>query len=176
MEKLPEIHNSWGDLCDLARIGTQSTVFLKAIEWKIFDYVTAAVPAGSVAANMKSHPRNTELFLNSLAGMGLIVKENGLFRNTEKSDEFLVSTSPTYLGGFFLHVAEWSSSLEQNMELMIEVFISWMMVWVLRPSPTWEFMIGYPDTMHGKLPRGDLGLAFGEKAGQGQKGLKISRD
>jgi predicted O-methyltransferase YrrM len=68
---------------------------------------------------MQSHPRNTGLFLNSLAGMGMIVKEKGLFRNTEKSSEFLVSTSPTYLGDFFLHLTEWSNSLEHNIDSMI---------------------------------------------------------
>ena len=57
MKRIPGITSSWGDLYDLARIGTQSTIFLKAIEWKIFDYLTAIVPASTVAANMKSHPR-----------------------------------------------------------------------------------------------------------------------
>jgi predicted O-methyltransferase YrrM len=119
MKKLPQIKGSWGDLYDLARIGTQSKIFLKAIEWKIFDYLKAVVPAQSVAENMKSHPRNTELFLNALAGMGIINKEKGLFSNTEKTNEFLVSSSPTYLGAFFLHVTSWSKGMEQNIEALV---------------------------------------------------------
>jgi predicted O-methyltransferase YrrM len=120
MKRIPETKKTWGDLYNLARIGTQNTVFLKAIEWKMFDYLTAAVPARTVAVKMNSHSRNTELFLNSLAGMGLIQKKNGLFSNTEKSGEFLVSTSPTYLGDFFLHVTEWGTSLEQSIESMVK--------------------------------------------------------
>jgi predicted O-methyltransferase YrrM len=120
MKKLPEIKNDWSGLYKLVRIGTQNTIFLKAIKMKIFDYLTAAVPAQTVVVNMKSHPRNTELFLNALAGMGLIQKVNGLFCNTEKSAEFLVSGSPTYLGAFFLHVTEWSQDLGNNLESLVK--------------------------------------------------------
>jgi predicted O-methyltransferase YrrM len=120
MKKLPEIIHHWGDLYTIVRNSIPSTILIKAIKWKIFDYLTEAVSAQEVAAHLKSHPRNTELFLNSLAGMGLIKKEMGLFQNTEKGLEFLVSASPKYLGAFFLHVNEWHENLAPNIETLVE--------------------------------------------------------
>jgi hypothetical protein len=120
MKKLPEIKRKWGDLYHLVRIGTQNTILLKAIEWKIFDCLTSPVSVQIVAENIKSHPRNTELFLNALAGMGIINKKKSLFSNTEKGNEFLVSFSPTYLGAFFLHVTEWSRNLSKHIDSLVK--------------------------------------------------------
>ncbi|XHH07633.1 MAG: methyltransferase [Candidatus Bathyarchaeia archaeon] len=120
MKELPKIKNSWGDLYGLLRIGAQSSLFVKALEWKIFDYLTEAVSAQEVAAKLNSHPRNTELFLNFLAGMEFINKKNGLFCNTEKSNEFLVSNSSTYMGAFFLHINNWSKNLLPNLDSLVK--------------------------------------------------------
>lgn len=120
MKELPEIQNSWGDLYDLLILGAQSNLFVKALEWKIFDHLAEAVSAQKVAEKLKSHHRNTELFLNSLAGMELITKRNGLFCNTDKGNEFLVSNSPTYMGAFFLYINDWSRNLIPTIDSLVK--------------------------------------------------------
>jgi predicted O-methyltransferase YrrM len=120
MKKLPEVKNNWGDLYRLFRYGTQSTILEKAIEWKLFDLLISPVDSQHVANKLKSHSKNTELLLNALAGMEIINKKNGLFYNTEKGNEFLVSTSPLYLGDFFHHVNEWTKNLAPNLESLIK--------------------------------------------------------
>lgn len=120
MKKLPEIKNSWADFYNLMRVRIQGNILIQAIEWKIFDCLTTSVSAKTVAEKLKFDTRNTELFLNALAGMDIIVKQNGLYSNTDKSSEFLLSTSPTYLGSFLLHVNQWHEQLSPNIETLVE--------------------------------------------------------
>ena len=120
MKKIPDMKNNWGDLYNIIRSSTQSTILSKAIEWKIFDYLTTEVSSKTVAENMKFNHRNTELFLNSLSGMEIINKKNELFCNTIKTNDLLVSSSPTYLGAFLLHINEWSRDLSPNLESLIK--------------------------------------------------------
>jgi len=120
MKKIPEIKNNWDDYYKLVRIGTQSSILVKAIEWKIFDYLKSPVTYQTVASILKTHSRNTELVLNVLAGMEIIKKECELFYNTEKGNEFLVTTSPTYLGSFLLYADQWSKILTSNFDILIK--------------------------------------------------------
>jgi SAM-dependent methyltransferase len=120
VKKLPEIKNSCADIYNLIKVNIQSNILIAAIKWKIFDYLVESVSAQTVAEKLQFHPRNTELFLNALAGMEIIQKNNGLFSNTEKSAEFLVSKRPEYLGPFFLHVHRWQEQIGLNMETLIE--------------------------------------------------------
>jgi SAM-dependent methyltransferase len=120
MKEFPEIQNSWNDLYDLVSIGAQSTFFNNALEWKIFDYMTEPVSSQKIAENIKSHHRNTELFLNILAGMGLIKKANGLFCNSKKSNEYLVTTSQTYLGSYFSFMNKWGDKMSPTVESLVK--------------------------------------------------------
>ncbi len=120
VKKLPEIKNSCAEIYNLIKVNVQSNLLISAIKWKIFDYLVESVSAQTVAEKLQFHPRNTELFLNALAGMELIQKNNGMFSNTEKSAEFLVSAKPEYLGSFFLHVHKWHEQFGSNMETLIE--------------------------------------------------------
>ena len=120
MKKLPEIKNSCADIYNLVKVNVQSNLLVSAIRWKIFDYLVESVSARTVAEKFQFHPRNTELFLNALAGMDLIQKNNGMFSNSEKSAEFLVSSKSGYLGSFFLHVHQWHEQFGSNLETLIE--------------------------------------------------------
>jgi predicted O-methyltransferase YrrM len=117
--KLPITKNSWGDLYRIVRSNAESNILLAALRWKVFDCLKAPVAATEAASRMESHPGNTELFLNALAGLGLIEKEKGRFVNTERSAEFLVTDSPTYIGEFFLHMNEWHQGLSMNFDSLI---------------------------------------------------------
>ena len=116
MSRIPRTRHSWGDLYRLVSTNIESSLLLTAIKWKIFDFLREPVYAYEVAGGLGFHSGNTELFLNALAGMGVIHKEEGRFVNSERSDELLVSDCPTYLGAFFLHVNEWNEKLSANID------------------------------------------------------------
>ncbi len=104
MKKIPEIRYSWTRIYSLLRMDPAGDVLVTAVKQKIFDHLKKPVPADHIARLLKSHPGNTRVFLNALAGVGVIFKKKALFFNTPESDAFLVSTSPTYLGPFFCRV------------------------------------------------------------------------
>lgn len=120
MKQLPDITHSWADIHHLVMGDLQSQILVTAIQLKIFDALTEPATAEDVAKKLGLHPRNTELFLNSLAGMDMIHKQNGLFSNSEKSAAYLVSSSPHYLGAFFLHYRQWHEQLKSQMEALIK--------------------------------------------------------
>ena len=120
MKEIPHIKNSCADIYNLIKVNVQSNLLISAIKWKIFDYLDQSVSARTVAEKLQFHPRNTELFLNALAGMEIIQKQNGMFSNSEKSAEFLVSDKPEYLGSFFLHVHKWHEQFGSNLETLIK--------------------------------------------------------
>ena len=104
MKKIPEIRHSWARLYSLLRMDPAGDVLVTAVKQKIFDHLREPEPSDRIARLLNSHPRNTRIFLNALAGLGIIHKKNGQFFNTPESDAFLVSTSPSYLGQFFCRV------------------------------------------------------------------------
>lgn len=121
MKEIPTIKNTWGDIYQFMRMNVEGNILVSAIQRKIFDHLAEPVSGNAVAEKLKSHPRNTELFLNALAGMRLIHKKNGLFYNSTKSMEFLTSTSPAYLGAFFCRVRNWYTRCQspEHMEDLI---------------------------------------------------------
>ncbi|CCK82342.1 methyltransferase [Desulfobacula toluolica] len=119
MKAFPIINNSWADIYKLIKMKTQGNVLVTAIKWKIFDYLTEPVLADTIAEKLRFHPRNTQLFLNALAGMELIQKKNNLFFNIEKSAEFLLTSSSSYLGQFFCRVHEWHEQSRTQMEQLL---------------------------------------------------------
>lgn len=116
MKQLPEMKHSWADMYNLIKVDVKSHILVTAIKLNVFDVLNEPINAADVAEKMGWHSRNTELFLNGLAGMEIVIKKNGLFSNTEKSAECLVTSSPCYLGAFFLHVRNWHDSLKANLE------------------------------------------------------------
>jgi SAM-dependent methyltransferase len=120
MSRLPKPRHSWGDLYRLVRTNAESNLLMTAIRWKIFDHLRYPTGAHEVANRLESHPRNTELFLNALAGMGIINKEKGRFVNSESSEEVLVSNGPSYIGSFLLHVNDWHEKVSVNIDSLIK--------------------------------------------------------
>jgi predicted O-methyltransferase YrrM len=56
-----------------------------------------------IAARIEADGRGTELLLNALAAMGLLVKEGRRYANSAAAQEFLSRTSDRYLGHIILH-------------------------------------------------------------------------
>jgi hypothetical protein len=120
MKTLPAGHGSIRDLYELVQGNVRSTLLVTAIRCRIFDALTEPATADTVAEKRHLHPRNTELFLNALAGMGVVHKEDGRFFNTDVGGQCLVSTAPDYLGSFLLHVHAWHKNLGMSLPDLLQ--------------------------------------------------------
>ena len=100
MKKLPEVNQSYEDLFKMLFAPIRSKLLLTGIELKVFNQLSEPKPADAVAQALGTHPRITEVFLDSLTAIDLLQKKNGLYRNSPITQVFLVEESPTYLGAF----------------------------------------------------------------------------
>jgi (2Fe-2S) ferredoxin/predicted O-methyltransferase YrrM len=81
------------ELLQIVRGFQESRAVLSAIELDIFSALGDGATAASVAARLKTDPRATEMLLNALTAMGLLIKENGRFRNTRTTGRYLSADS-----------------------------------------------------------------------------------
>ncbi|MCG8333332.1 MAG: hypothetical protein MJE63_02375, partial [Proteobacteria bacterium] len=119
MKRLPNVTQSWADFQKIIMGDIRCAILVTAIQLKVFDAITEPLSAEKIAKKLGSHPRNTELFLNTLAGIDAIQKQNNLYFNSGASADFLVTSSPCYLGAFFLHYREWHDQLKSNLKKLI---------------------------------------------------------
>lgn len=82
------------ELLQIIRGFQESRALLSAIELDLFSAVGAGASAQSVAGGGKIITRATEMLLNALAAMGLLIKKDGIFYNTKASARYLASPSP----------------------------------------------------------------------------------
>ena len=82
------------DLFETIRAFMPSRVILTALELDVFTAIGEGRTADQVAKVLCSDHRATELLLNALASLGLLTKENGVFRNTPSTARFLAEGSP----------------------------------------------------------------------------------
>lgn len=104
------------DLMELVNGFRLSRVILTAFELKVFDLLDGkSISSPDLSALIGSEPRATDRLLNVLVGIGLAHKQHGLFTNSVFSSKFLVSSSPSFLGGLGHTVDLWRkwSSLTQ---------------------------------------------------------------
>jgi hypothetical protein len=77
-----------------------SKVLLSAIELGVFSELAKdPLTVEQVTMRLKLHPRGTRDFLDALVGLGMLERENGRYRNSAESDQFLVRDKRSYLGG-----------------------------------------------------------------------------
>jgi SAM-dependent methyltransferase len=79
----------------------RSKLLLTGIELKVFNALSEPTSAEAVAKTLGTHPSNTRVFLDGLAAIDLLHKQNGQYRNSPIAQAFLVETSPTFLGRLF---------------------------------------------------------------------------
>jgi (2Fe-2S) ferredoxin/protein-L-isoaspartate O-methyltransferase len=72
----------------------ESRVLLTAIELDVFSAIGSGGNAAEVAAKLETNARATEMLLNALVSMGVLLKEKGIFRNTPVSARYFVKGSP----------------------------------------------------------------------------------
>lgn len=158
MMKLPELTVNFGDLYKMLLAPIRSKLLLTAIELKVFNHLSIPLSAEAVAKTMKTHPRNTRLFLDGLAAMDLLRKKNGLYQNTPISEAFLVEGTLTYLGQLLTIMARTDSPLENLSKLVKE------------GQPPLPETSQFSEEM---LAQGALMMANSERAGDAQLILKI---
>ena len=77
-----------------------SKALLSAIELGVFG-VLADGPAGEdqLRARLGLHERGARDFLDALVALGMLEREDGVYRNTSETDFFLDPAKPSYVGG-----------------------------------------------------------------------------
>lgn len=74
------------------------------VRLQVFSVLGDKFMSGEIVAKAAgADKRATGLLLDALAAMGLLVKKDGCYGNTEESRQFLTSTSPDYMGHILLH-------------------------------------------------------------------------
>lgn len=118
--ELPEITIKPTPLFDLQYGAIRSWLLITAVEYKVFNLTAEKRTAIEIAAAIKAHEANTELFLNALCALDLLKKENGKFINTEMSDNFLVEGRETYIGGTLLLNEQWNLESKTQLKALIK--------------------------------------------------------
>ena len=88
----------------------ESRVILTALELDVFTAVGERATAAEVAGRLDTEPRATEMLLNSLAAMGLLLKQGHCFRNSPAAARHFSTASPECARTALLHTASlWKS-------------------------------------------------------------------
>ncbi|MFI6323648.1 methyltransferase [Nonomuraea sp. NPDC050556] len=102
------------DLVRLARSYFASKVLLSAVELDLFSALGAKpLTEPEIRERLDLHPRACRDWLDSLAGLGLLVRDGDRYANSRDASVYLDSAKSTYIGGFFLllnfHYKNWQA-------------------------------------------------------------------
>jgi hypothetical protein len=78
-----------------------SKTLLSAVGLGLFSELASSGPldAERLREALDLHPRSARDFFDALVALGMLERENGLYRNTPETDLFLDRAKPTYVGG-----------------------------------------------------------------------------
>ena len=93
------------DLHERIRAFQESRAILTALELDVFTALADGATSEALAARLKTNPRSTEMLLNALAAMGLLVKQDGVFRNAPVAQRYCCAGSPDNARPGLLHIA-----------------------------------------------------------------------
>ena len=93
------------DLNQTLRGYMESRALLTALELDLFTAVGDGATALEVAQKIWTHPRSTEMLLNALASMGMLVKRQGIFRTTPTTARCFVEGSKDNARPGLIHTA-----------------------------------------------------------------------
>jgi Dimerisation domain len=95
-----------------------SRVILTANNLGIFDNLKKSASAKEISRKLKIDLRATEIMLDALTGIGLLIKNNdGMYRNAPVSNHYLVKGPRLYQGDIIKH----ASIMWQNFSALDEV-------------------------------------------------------
>ncbi|NJD56212.1 MAG: methyltransferase domain-containing protein [Nitrospirae bacterium] len=81
-----------------------SRIILTANRFRVFDHLAApGKTAPQLSRTLRTDARATELLLNSLVAIGLLIKRKDVFRNTAVASRYLVSQKAAYQGDILRH-------------------------------------------------------------------------
>jgi hypothetical protein len=93
----------FSDLARLASGHVEARIIQTAVELGIFDCIgTQELDAAAIASSLSTDRRATDLLLNALTALGLVVKTGERFSLGPAAVKYLVKSSPHYLGGMIL--------------------------------------------------------------------------
>jgi O-methyltransferase/methyltransferase family protein len=78
-----------------------SKTLLSAVELGLFSELAASGPldAEALRKRLHLHPRSARDFFDALVALGMLEREDGVYRNTAETDLFLDPAKPSYMGG-----------------------------------------------------------------------------
>jgi hypothetical protein len=78
-----------------------SKTLLSAVELGLFSELanTGPLDAEALRERLNLHPRSARDFFDALVALGMLEREDGLYRNTAETDLFLDRAKPSYVGG-----------------------------------------------------------------------------
>ena len=79
-------------------------MLMVAVDLGLFDFLVEPQSAAATAAWLKADARATGIFLNGLAGLGLVVKQGDKFKNSELASRYLVRGTENYRGAIVKHI------------------------------------------------------------------------
>jgi predicted O-methyltransferase YrrM len=85
--------NTPGELIERMRAFQESRVLLTAIELDVFTATGEGANAADIARKIGADPRATEMLLNALAALGMLSKQDGVFRNMPEAAQRLCGES-----------------------------------------------------------------------------------
>jgi (2Fe-2S) ferredoxin/predicted O-methyltransferase YrrM len=104
------------ELNDRIRAFQESRALLTALELDLFTAVGEGSAAADVAAKIHADPRSTEMLLNALASLRLLVKRDDFFHNSPPAARYFTAASPDNARPALLHTAHlwhrWSTLTE----------------------------------------------------------------
>ncbi len=95
-ERVKELRKIWGGF-------RQARVLITANNYRVFDHLLHPRSARAVSENLNTDLRGTEILLDALVAIGLLVKQKNRYRNTAAASQFLVSGKPYYQGDIIRH-------------------------------------------------------------------------
>ncbi|KIX12980.1 methyltransferase [Dethiosulfatarculus sandiegensis] len=120
MRKLPDIDLESSSIYEILSGRIKARVLLTGIELGVFDHLSAPRSGPEIAQELETHPGSTEAMLDSLACLGLIEKNNGLYRNTTEAEISLCQKSPAYVGEMVGMIYRMSSGALQDMTTLVK--------------------------------------------------------
>jgi len=93
------------DLNQTLRAYMESRALLTALELDVFTAVGDGATAAEVAQKISTHPRATEMLLNALVAMGLLVKQQGVYRDTAVTARYFAEGSKDNARHGLIHIA-----------------------------------------------------------------------
>jgi len=77
-----------------------SKTLLSAVELGVFtELAEAPLPGEALAARLDLHPRTWRDFLDALVALGMLERDDDIYRNTSETALFLDRSKPSYIGG-----------------------------------------------------------------------------